>query len=76
MTQKKWLRKFKIRFRAFSQTLVHLGHRAKIQLAQTLRMVYSISPKRAALLEENFFEFSSQNRVPDRALFDSITDPA
>ena len=39
-------------------------------------MAHSISQKRAEFLEENFFELSFQDQVPDRALFDSITDPA
>ena len=39
-------------------------------------MDYTVSPERAALLAEKFFEFSFDNRQPDRAFFDAITNPA
>lgn len=72
MTLKKWFRKVKKRFRTLAQTIIHLCY----HIAQRLHMVHSISQKRADFLEENFFELSSHDREPDRALFDSITDPA
>ncbi len=39
-------------------------------------MKYKISPKRAEILDNNFFEFSFNDKTPDKKLFDSITEPA
>lgn len=38
-------------------------------------MTHTISQERADFLEANFFQFSFEEREPDRALFNTISDP-
>lgn len=38
-------------------------------------MDYTVSEARIALLQAHFFEFSFDGRVPDRAVFETITNP-
>lgn len=38
-------------------------------------MDYTVSEDRINLLQEHFFEFSFEDREPDREVFDSITNP-
>lgn len=38
-------------------------------------MDYTVSEDRISLLQEHFFEFSFENRKPDRAVFNTITNP-
>ena len=75
MIPKKWLRKLKRRFLTLAQAGTYMASRAKARIAQKLNMAYSISQERADFLEENFFEFSFQEREPDRTLFNTITNP-
>ena len=76
MISKKRLRRIKRQFRAVAQTLFLWGYRAIARTAQKLHIAHSISQKRAEFLKENFLDLSFQDQKPDRAVFDSITDPA
>jgi hypothetical protein len=76
MVSKKRLRRLKRQFRTIAQKLFLWGYRTMVQIAHELHMAHSVSRKRADFLKENFFELSFQDRGPDQAIFDSITDPA
>ncbi|MBO2011415.1 DUF4274 domain-containing protein [Hymenobacter negativus] len=75
MRYKRWLRKLKRWLRNAVQAAVYVAFRLKTNLAQQLNMAHAISQERANFLEANFFQFSFEEREPDRTLFDTITSP-
>jgi hypothetical protein len=71
----KKLRKLKRWLRNLANGAAYGALSLKIQLTQKLNTAHAISQERVDFLEANFFQLSLEEREPDRALFDTITDP-